>query len=279
MDYIETPSGLVLPKDTARRHYQKSRRPKAVDLFCGAGGMSLGLIMAGYEVVAGVDAEAKAAMCYMTNLGAYPCKFHFVADADFEAMTKAIQGGAKTWSEIRNLESGGNGKIVKSVPVSGSGWISHAPAGTPGVGHFWLGDIRRITGVEILAALGMEIGELDLVAGGPPCQGFSAGGKRDVMDPRNSLVFEFARLVCEMKPKSIVMENVPGIVNMVTPDGVPVLDAFCRILEDGGFGGYNAFRQSMKQQGYAGLLRGGKAKQKEKQPAETVKDKEQLSLF
>lgn len=69
-----------------------------------------------------------------------------------------------------------------------------------------------LNGVEVLKAVGLEPGELDLLVGGTPCQGFSKAGKREVMDPRNSLVFEYAGLITEMMPKSIVMENVPGVV-------------------------------------------------------------------
>ena len=81
--------------------------------------------------------------------------------------------------------------------------------------------------------------------GGPPCQGFSTAGKRQVMDPRNSLVFEFVRLVCEMQPKTMVFENVPGILDMVTPEGVPVVDQMCRLLEEGDFGPYETLRKAM----------------------------------
>lgn len=111
--------------------------------------------------------------------------------------------------------------------------------------HLWLGDVRQLTGERMLADLGLELGELDLVAGGPPCQGFSISGKRQVVDPRNSLVFEFARLVLELKPKTMLMENVPGMLSMVTPEGVPVVDALCRVLEDGGFGAYESLRKSI----------------------------------
>ncbi|MDP8933194.1 MAG: DNA cytosine methyltransferase, partial [Cyanobacteriota bacterium] len=55
--------------------------------------------------------------------------------------------------------------------------------------------------------------EIDVVISGSPCQGFSMMGKRDVDDPRNSLIFHFQRLVLELKPKFFVMENVPGIAS------------------------------------------------------------------
>lgn len=65
--------------------------------------------------------------------------------------------------------------------------------------------------------LGLEIGELDLVAGCPPCQGFSRmrtlnGGNTSVIDDRNDLVFDFLRMVDHFRPRAILMENVPGLV-------------------------------------------------------------------
>jgi DNA (cytosine-5)-methyltransferase 1 len=53
--------------------------------------------------------------------------------------------------------------------------------------------------------------EIDVVFGGPPCQGFSMIGKRLVDDPRNHLIFQFLRIVLELNPKFFVMENVRGI--------------------------------------------------------------------
>jgi len=54
--------------------------------------------------------------------------------------------------------------------------------------------------------------ELDLLVGGAPCQGFSQMGKRQLDDPRNQLVFEYLRVVRDLKPKYFVFENVPGII-------------------------------------------------------------------
>ena len=56
-------------------------------------------------------------------------------------------------------------------------------------------------------------GEIDLIAGGPPCQGFSFIGKRLVDDTRNGLVFHFYRLVSALRPRYFVMENVPGMAS------------------------------------------------------------------
>jgi DNA (cytosine-5)-methyltransferase 1 len=57
-------------------------------------------------------------------------------------------------------------------------------------------------------------GDVDLVFGGPPCQGFSQIGPRDLKDPRNLLYLEFARVLKALKPKVFVMENVPNMVAM-----------------------------------------------------------------
>jgi DNA (cytosine-5)-methyltransferase 1 len=80
------------------------------------------------------------------------------------------------------------------------------------------------------------------------------------MDPRNSLVFEFARFIVEIQPRMHVTENVPGLKDMVTPEGLPVLDAYCRVLEDGNFASLNALKKTMEAQLGVALLRGRKPK-------------------
>jgi DNA (cytosine-5)-methyltransferase 1 len=66
--------------------------------------------------------------------------------------------------------------------------------------------------------------KIDVIVGGPPCQGFSLAGKRDQKDPRNSLFIEFIRIVNQVRPKIVVMENVPGILTMKTEQGEKVKD-------------------------------------------------------
>lgn len=72
-------------------------------------------------------------------------------------------------------------------------------------------DVGSTSGEKLLSAAGIEPGRLDGLVGGPPCQGFSEIGKKDVDDPRNSLFGHFFRLVAEIRPKFFVAENVPGI--------------------------------------------------------------------
>ena len=138
----------------------KRRRPLAVDLFAGAGGLSLGLEQAGFDVVAAVEYDPVHAATHEFN---FPQTTVLCADvsAPLEADTllTAVKGGMKAY------------------------------------GH----DVDAWDG------------ELDLIAGGPPCQGFSSIGKRLVDDTRNRLVFHFYRLVSELKPRYFVMENVPGM--------------------------------------------------------------------
>lgn len=76
----------------------------------------------------------------------------------------------------------------------------------------WYKDIIKITGQEILEFCTLKKGELDLLDGSPPCQGFSIAGKRKVTDSRNDLSYEFIRLLKELQPKVFVMENVSGVI-------------------------------------------------------------------
>lgn len=74
------------------------------------------------------------------------------------------------------------------------------------------GDIKNLTGAECMELAGIEKGELDILDGSPPCQGFSTAGQRKYDDPRNSLFKEYARLLNDLQPKVFVMENVTGLV-------------------------------------------------------------------
>jgi len=76
-------------------------------------------------------------------------------------------------------------------------------------------DISHVTTSEILTALKQKgySADVDVIAGGPPCQGFSHMGKRQLDDPRNKLVFEYLRIVRDIQPKYFIFENVPGITS------------------------------------------------------------------
>ena len=75
-------------------------------------------------------------------------------------------------------------------------------------------DVRELSVEEILEKTGFKVGELSLIAGGPPCQGFSLAGPRLDGDPRNQMFKEFVRLVDGLKPSVFLFENVAGIMSM-----------------------------------------------------------------
>jgi DNA (cytosine-5)-methyltransferase 1 len=77
------------------------------------------------------------------------------------------------------------------------------------------GDVRQLTAEEVYRLSGLAPGEADLLAGGPPCQSFSTAGRRRGLDDDSTgpLVFEFARLVGEMRPRAFLMENVKGLLS------------------------------------------------------------------
>lgn len=75
-------------------------------------------------------------------------------------------------------------------------------------------DIRDVEASKVRARLGLEKGELALVAGGPPCQGFSINAPvRSAEDRRNHLFRDYLRFVEEFEPRAVVIENVPGLVS------------------------------------------------------------------
>ena len=73
----------------------------------------------------------------------------------------------------------------------------------------WDEDIRTIENDRLIPYRD----SVDVIVGGPPCQGFSTIGKRLVKDPRNELVFEFIRFVDVIKPRMFLMENVRGLLS------------------------------------------------------------------
>lgn len=278
-DFVAMPSGLLLPERHVVAQLRQTRRPKAVDLFCGCGGFSLGLIQAGWEVVGAVELWSTAVITYMANLCRYgEVQLHFVTDEDRAGMEAELaKEYRRAGIKIVDGKIVEDGKIKATTTlVAGNGWIKHEPRSTPGVSHIIVGDAAKLKGQRLLDWIGMKRGELDAVVGGAPCQGFSVAGKRDVMDPRNSLIFEFARLIVELNPKTMVMENVLGVQTMMTPDGLPVLDVFCRILEDGGFQAIDMVRRMMKAQGLV-VTRGKPKAKAASEPADDEGD--QLSLF
>lgn len=95
-----------------------------------------------------------------------------------------------------------------------------------------VGDVRQVDEKE-LHSLVKEFGEIDLIAGGPPCQGFSVNAPiRSLDDPRNHLFREYLRIVEEIRPKAVVIENVPGIISLGKGT---VVEQIYRILNELGY--------------------------------------------
>ncbi len=147
-------------------------KPTAVDLFCGCGGLTVGLKRAGFRVLGAVDVDPLSVKTYKAN--------------------------------------------HRDVTL-------------------WEKDIRELDPQELLDTLGLKKGGLDLLAGCPPCQGFTTmrtlNGALMVDDPRNDLLLEFERFVEALRPRAVMMENVPGLA------------------DDERFG---AFRRKLKNLGYLG---------------------------
>lgn len=74
-------------------------------------------------------------------------------------------------------------------------------------------DISYVTGSDLLKAAGVSSGNDVVIIACPPCQGFSTARRKSegISDPRNTLIYEFLRLLEEVKPYAFVMENVPGL--------------------------------------------------------------------
>jgi len=124
----------------------------AIDLFCGAGGLSEGFRQAGMHVLAGQDIEAAF------------------------------------------------GETFEST---------HPEA------KFVHGAIQDVSAQSLLDAAQLKSGELDVMIGGPPCQGYSVyNHQRGIDDPRAGLFNEYLRLVEAIRPRWLVMENVTGIMSI-----------------------------------------------------------------
>lgn len=99
-------------------------------------------------------------------------------------------------------------------------------------GPAFVRDIYKVNKKSIEEDLGHELGDIDVIVGGPPCQGFSVQRRGDDNDPRNNLVLEYIRLILDIKPRFFVMENVGGLLS---PRGLPY---FKQLTETLGAAGY-----------------------------------------
>ena len=254
-DYARHRSGLWVPQRTEDAAPPVDDQPLAIDLFAGAGGFSCGFKMAGWHVIAANEWDVDAAHTYLVNLGSADTRIVFCTAEDEER-----------WRRGRTRLERYHAKAETPPLEFGSGWIAGRADVRP-CEVFLFGDVRALTGRRVLDELSLTGDEIGCVFGGPPCQGFSRAGQRRPDDPRNELVFEFMRLVCEIHPRAFVMENVPGMLDMVTRDGVPVIDALALMAEEGGMGTFEAIRRSLAETaGVGAALRTKKAGSPRRQP-------------
>lgn len=98
--------------------------------------------------------------------------------------------------------------------------------------RYWPKDLAAVSGTDLLAMAKVDVGEIDVLSAGPPCQGLSRIGTRQLEDPRNALLKHTAELIVEMQPKLAIIENVPAL----SWDGHgPIFDELSQILARKGY--------------------------------------------
>jgi DNA (cytosine-5)-methyltransferase 1 len=98
---------------------------------------------------------------------------------------------------------------VQTLRANVGGWPGWTPKKARGIEQM---DVREFLGSEVHTRLGLEVGELDLLAGGVPCPPFSLAGKRLGPDDERDLFPDALRIVRALKPKAVMIENVRGIL-------------------------------------------------------------------
>ena len=112
------------------------------------------------------------------------------------------------------------GLLRSGLIVAASVELHPQPALTHAFNHpetsVLVGDIRRLHTSTLDTAIRSRVGRtpVDVLVGGPPCQGFSSAGRKSVSDPRNSLFRHYVRILKHLSPRMFLMENVPGFRSM-----------------------------------------------------------------
>ena len=96
-------------------------------------------------------------------------------------------------------------------------------------------DLNEANVINLLKDNGIDPNEIDVVIGGPPCQGFSTVGNRMIDDPRNNLVRIYADIVDKIKPKMFLMENVSGLASMKNGKDELIKDELIDIFNEIGY--------------------------------------------
>lgn len=195
------------------------------DFFAGAGGLSLGFINAGMKCVAALEYNDEAAWTYWYNL-CYNTWSHLWIDPQDE---KRINKVRKKWN---NGETS-NWLFKKGVPDN---WLQvNEPM--PCLNLFLM-DITKLEPEYWMKLIGVRERDIKVFVGGPPCQGFSTSGRRDVLDKRNQLALRMIYYAKICKPRYVVIENVPGLLTLGKKKGdleSPFVTWIREAFEDAGY--------------------------------------------
>lgn len=191
-----------------------SRELRHIELFAGCGGMSLGLDSAGFDLFFANELSPMAAETFAYNILGEDLKRHSELKTN---PTKVCW--VKSSYPISKLE-----KRLRENPFSyPMGRHSDIDEKTDFEGKLLVGNIDHL--LKFLAhkktiCTKLRSKNIDLLSGGPPCQGFSLAGKREKDDHKNLLPLSFAKFAGLVRPKVVLLENVKGILSPFEEDGV-----------------------------------------------------------
>jgi DNA (cytosine-5)-methyltransferase 1 len=173
-----------------------------ISLFAGAGGLDIGLEMAGFTTQAINELEPHACETLRQNKHLSqlsPDKFDTWFDVQMQQRCYSnISTTAKQQLRTQLRQAVGQHQFLQHAQVLE-------------------GDIRGISSTQLLQAAHLQKGEPTLVAGGPPCQPFSRAGKRETVETDDGKLFlEFVRVVQETQPRWFLFENVKGLMQSRT---------------------------------------------------------------
>lgn len=169
-----------------------------ISLFAGAGGLDIGLESAGFETVAAVELEHYACQTLRANK-----QMPLLSPREFDAWF-----GAQLKQRCRQNISPTDVIRLRNRLVQNADRRRYLDRAT-----ILQLDIRRLTSAQLLEACRRKRGEIELIAGGPPCQPFSRAGNRENVECDTGRLFsEFVRIVDDLRPRWFLFENVKGLV-------------------------------------------------------------------
>lgn len=171
------------------------------DFFAGCGGFSLGLIQSGLKCVSALEFNDDAAWTYWYNL-CYNTWSHLWVDPE---NIKVIDRIKKKW----NGGETSNFLFKNGIP---NNWLS-VKEPMP-CSNLFLMDITKLEPEDWMEIIGVKPKDIRIFVGGPPCQGFSMAGKREIMDSRNKLALRFIYYAKICQPEFVIIENVPGLLSL-----------------------------------------------------------------